>query len=195
VPFWWGIASSVAMALGAVGPWAHILTLSIGGLDGSNDGGIVIGLAVLGLLCVLGSSNPSLALLAVVAGVAGAAVTASARHHVTSMIADAGPFGALASVGWGLNLALAGSVSLALAGLVLATTGRAAPARPARAAGVPEIRATGVLPADLQSGPRDVAPVPARAAAGWYVDPDDQQRLRYWTGESWGEQTAQAGPQ
>src|ERR1051326_5453235 len=45
--FWWGIGSCAAMALGAFGPWAHVLGVSVGGTDGTNDGWIVLGLALL----------------------------------------------------------------------------------------------------------------------------------------------------
>lgn len=66
---------------------------------------------------------------------------------------------------------------------------------PVKGAATP-LRQRGVLPPELQSG---VHLAPATAAApqpvevpkpGWYVDPDDSQRLRFWDGNSWQATTA-----
>src|SRR5438067_71976 len=111
--FWWGIASAIALAMGAVGPWASVLSVSINGTDFANGGKIVLGLALVVLLCVLGQrQSPALIAFSFFAGVAALLVTIHDRHRITSVIHLAGPFGSLAKVGWGLNLALAAAVSV-----------------------------------------------------------------------------------
>lgn len=43
-------AGAAAMVLGAFGPWVKVLTLSVSGVDNSNDGWLVIVAAIFGLL-------------------------------------------------------------------------------------------------------------------------------------------------
>jgi hypothetical protein len=119
--FWWGIGSAVAMAMGALGPWASVLGISINGTDLSNGGKIVLGLAVVAGLCVLGQpQSPALIVIGFLAGVAAFLVTIHDRNRVAALIHSAGPFGSFAKVGWGLNLALAAAVSVVLQSLVAA---------------------------------------------------------------------------
>jgi hypothetical protein len=193
--FWWGLGSAVAMLIGAFGPWVTVLGLSVSGTDADNDGWIVVALGLVGLLCVLGERRtPSLGLLGAVAGGIGLAVTLYDRSDVSSAIDDAGVFGAVASVGWGLNLALVASASLAIHGLVAATQRARSPV-PAPAAApmvsLDPMLVHGPIPAAADA----VLPPPVIAlTAGWYADPRDANTLRYWTGDAWDEQTAELRP-
>ena len=121
--FWWAVASVAGMALGAFGPWATALGASVSGIDGSNDGWIVLGAAVVALVALLSFAREpggGKILLCVLAAIAGAATTIYDRHNISSAINQGGDLArALAHVGWGLNLAMIASVSLGIASLVL----------------------------------------------------------------------------
>jgi hypothetical protein len=108
------------MVLGAFGPWVKVLGQSVGGTDGSNDGWLVVAAAVIGgLLFYATRSSRSAGVWALLGGVAGVAVTLYDRSHVQDAIDQGGPLAqALVHVGWGLNLALAGSVSMTIAAAV-----------------------------------------------------------------------------
>jgi hypothetical protein len=112
----------VLMLLGAFGPWVKALGQSVGGTDGSNDGWLVVAAAALGgLLFYLARSHRAAATWPVLGGVAGLVITIHDRNNVQHAIDQGGAFAqALASVGWGLNLALLASASMTLAGLVWA---------------------------------------------------------------------------
>lgn len=120
---WWGLASAGGMLLGAFGPWleatAGFASISASGTDGSNDGWLVVGAAVVGgagfVLAAFGHSE-KLSLLPLLAGIAGAAVAWNGRSNLQDE-ADASEL--LVQVGWGLNLVLGASISLAIASLVL----------------------------------------------------------------------------
>lgn len=124
----WVYASAGLMAIGAFGPWVKVLGQSASGTDGSNDGWLVVGAALLGggLFALLRGSRLS-GILALLGGLLGTAVTFYDRQNVHSAIQDGGAFAqALAQIGWGLNLALLASVSLAIAGIVWQTSARSA---------------------------------------------------------------------
>jgi len=119
---WVGIASAVAMVLGAFGPWAKVLTLggglSISGTDGDGDGWVVVVAAALGVLAIVGSARRqsiSLALTAALLGVFSTYVCAHDRHNIGSF--DDSDVGV--NAGWGLNLALIASIVLTLSALLL----------------------------------------------------------------------------
>lgn len=117
---WWVVVSGALMIIGAFGPWATVLAISIGGTDGSNDGWLVVAAAGIGggLAYAMRRSRGSGA-WALVGGIAGLAVTAYDRSHIQNAISQGGAFAqALGNVGWGLNLALIASISMALSGLV-----------------------------------------------------------------------------
>jgi hypothetical protein len=116
----WVLGSAALMVIGAFGPWVKVLGQSVGGTDGSNDGWLVVAAAVVGgLLFYVARGHRSGGLWALLAGIAGIAVTLHDRSKVENAINEGGEFArALAQVGWGLNLALAASVSMAIAGLV-----------------------------------------------------------------------------
>ena len=114
---------TLGMALGAFGPWAKVLTISVGGTDGSNDGWLIVGAALISLCFLLpyafyrGASR-WLMLGPLVAGVAGAAVAIYDRGNISNKISQAGAFGRIVQVGWGLNLAMVASILLAIVALI-----------------------------------------------------------------------------
>jgi hypothetical protein len=117
---WWVLGSAALMVIGAFGPWVKALGQSVSGTDGSNDGWLVVAAAVLGgLLFYTTRTSRSGAVWALLGGVAGLGVTLYDRSHVERAISHAGLLArALVQVGWGLNLALAASLSMAAAGVV-----------------------------------------------------------------------------
>jgi hypothetical protein len=124
----WVLGSAALMVLGAFGPWVKAFGMSASGTDGSNDGWLVVGAAVIGggLFALARNSKRLSGLVAILGGVLGVAVTLYDRHHVQSVIQDGGALvQGLVQIGWGLNLALAASVSLAVAGIVSQTSVRA----------------------------------------------------------------------
>lgn len=110
------------MVLGAFGPWATALGMSVGGVDGSNDGWVVLVAAGLALFILFRYWRaPSIAKLGwcCVAGAVAAVTTIYDRHHVDVAISQGGDLArALVHVGWGLNLAMVASISLVLAAIV-----------------------------------------------------------------------------
>lgn len=168
----WSLASCGLILVGAFGPWATVLSVSVGGTSNGNDGWIIAAIAaVVGLLITARREHTGWTKWAICGGIVNIAITAYDRHHVSSTISQAGALGAaLAHVGWGLNLALAASFSLALAGLASLARSSAKPPQPAPAAAPPT--------------------VPSSVPAGWYRDPNSAELLRYWNGEGWTTQTA-----
>ena len=185
--FWWGVGSAAAMILGAFGPWANVLGVPLSGLDAPNDGWVVVALALVALVCVVAAHRaPAFAAAAVVVGVIGAGVTLSDRRRFAFATADVGELGSLVTIGWGLDLALAASVSLAIHGLVAATRSSAGRARAATA--FPALAAY-AEPTGMRASAASPQAAVAVPAPGWYADPDDPGRLRYWTGRAWSSQT------
>jgi hypothetical protein len=117
--FIWGMASAALMLLGAFGPWVTVLAISVSGTAGSNDGWVVVAVALIGGLLVFAKRETRAAgVWATLAGLVGAAVTFYDRSNVASKISEGGELmQGMAQVGWGLNLALIASISLAIAGL------------------------------------------------------------------------------
>jgi Protein of unknown function (DUF2510) len=201
--FWWGIASAAAIALGAVGPWATVLGASISGIDrSSGDGWLVLILAAVALLCVLGQHRSSvLIVIGCLAGTGGLLVSVYDHYNIESAIDSAGIFGHVVAIGWGLNLAIAASLSTAIQALVAAraTTKlhqwHATPAQrnvlvgPDGGFNIPY--KSGAWNQSPATATREAeTPLPTVPSPGWYVDPDDPQRLRYWNGEGWQKTTA-----
>lgn len=117
---WWVFGSAALMIVGAFGPWVKALGQSVGGTDGSNDGWLVVAAAVIGgLLFYVLRERRAGGVWALLAGGAGIAITLYDRSNVQNAIDNGGAFTqALVQVGWGLNLALAASVSMAVAAVV-----------------------------------------------------------------------------
>jgi hypothetical protein len=166
----WALVSAGLMAVGAFGPWVNALgVLSLTGWDIQNkQAGVLLIIAIGGGAAVFTRRSGAWALIA---GVAGLALTFWEHHRMTSLIAGTqSQYRELASafvhIGWGLNLALVASISLALSGL---------------ASFFFEASPTGETPA--------AASTPT-LPAGWYRDPNDEALLRYWNGFGWTTQTA-----
>jgi hypothetical protein len=116
----WVLGSAAVMVLGSFGPWIKALGQSISGVDGSNDGWLVIALATIGgLLFYASRSHRAAGVWATLGGAGGLAITIHDRSRVQHAIDHGGALTkALASVGWGLNVALIASGSMVLSGLI-----------------------------------------------------------------------------
>jgi hypothetical protein len=130
----WVLGSAGLMVIGALGPWVKTLGFSSSGTDGSNDGWLVVGAAVIGGgLFLLTRSAKVAGVWALLGGLAGTATTIHDRNKVSHAISTSGGLArAFVQIGWGLNLAMLASISFAIAGLGWLLTfkpeARAAPA-------------------------------------------------------------------
>jgi drug/metabolite transporter (DMT)-like permease len=118
---WWVLGSALLMAIGAIGPWAKALFVSVSGLDG--DGWFVLIAAVVIVAMTLihlrrhagRSRRPWWPFaVALVAGVIAAATAIYDANNVQREISNSDLEG-VASVGWGLWLDCVASVSAAVA--------------------------------------------------------------------------------
>jgi hypothetical protein len=119
--FWWGLASVVVMAIGAFGPWAKILNLvTVNGTDESGDGWIVIGAAIVGAiaLALWRAQGRNWLALAAVAAAAALATTIYDRVDLERTTTNGVNVGALIDAGWGIYVAMIGSLSLGIAAVV-----------------------------------------------------------------------------
>jgi len=175
----WALVSAGLMAIGAFGPWLTALTvISMSGWDVQHGKAeVLLALALLGALAVFVRRRTSSAgTWALIAGLAGAALTGYEHHTITSAISGVAPqyqtlAHALLHVGWGLDLAFVGSLSLAAAGL---------------ASFFFEEETRSIVAEAATRYEPNVPTVPA----GWYRDPNDDAMLRYWNGFGWTTQTA-----
>jgi Protein of unknown function (DUF2510) len=175
----WALVSAGLMAIGAFGPWMTALSvISLSGWDVQRrKAEVLLAIALLGALAVFvrrGTSSGGT--WAVIAGLAGAALTGYEHHRITSAIGSVPPqyqtlAHTLIHVGWGLDAAIAGSLSLALSGLVSFFV-------------APDSRAVAA------EAPARYEPNVPTVPAGWYRDPNDDAMLRYWNGFGWTTQTA-----
>ena len=117
---WWVFGSAALMIVGAFGPWVKALGQSVGGTDGSNDGWLVVAAAVIGgVLFYATRNNRSAGVWPLLGGIGGIAITLYDRSNIQNVINHGGALArALVQVGWGLNLALAASVSMTIAAAV-----------------------------------------------------------------------------
>jgi Na+/proline symporter len=107
------------MVVGSFGPWAHVLGLSVGGTDGSNDGWFVVAAAVIAAAAFVWQRETARAgVAAIVGGALGAIATGYDWSNLKDAAAESSELADLVEVGWGLQLALVASVSLAVAGVV-----------------------------------------------------------------------------
>ena len=131
--FWWALASLLLMVIGAVGPWAKVLGITIDGTDDGKDGWIVLVAAIIAGVVVLIQVLTHRRWLAVVPLLAGLVGGATAAYDVSDInsLASGSLGGVLVSTEWGIYIALIGSVSLALAAIGLfIETKRRAPVAP-----------------------------------------------------------------
>lgn len=166
----WIEASALLMLVGALGPWIKALGVSVSGTDGSNDGWFVVGAAVFaGVLAALTHRNRGAGLCALIGGVAGLAVSAYDRNNVQDKINSGGELlRNVATVGWGLNLCLAASISLGVAGVVWLFT-------------IPSLADNSVISSDARDtdGPVEGNAELARAIEAGLVEYDPQRGV--WT--------------
>jgi hypothetical protein len=126
----WAGASILLMVIGALGPWAKVLFVTIDGTDEGKDGWIVLALALVAaafLLLFLRAGWRWLPLAPLLAGCIAGATVGYDISDINNLASDA-PGPGLVSTEWGIYVALVGSASLVLASIVLVlTAGRPAP--------------------------------------------------------------------
>jgi hypothetical protein len=145
----WVLGSAAAMVIGAFGPWMKLFRTSSRGIDGLNDGWLVVIAAVAGGAAFLWKRDPASAGVALGCGCFGGAVAIYDRW----LLGDtAEGTDGLIQVGWGVNLAVIASISLAAAGLGWILTSEGADTPAASSAGAaPVASATAVFAPDLKS--------------------------------------------
>jgi hypothetical protein len=125
---WWALGSLVPMAVGAFGPWVTVEGLTIHGTDDGRDGWAVLGaagIAGIALALFLHYRRRWLAIIALLAGLAGVGTTAYDIQDINGFASDSLLFTEVdVSAEWGIYVALAGSISLALASIGLLVEGR-----------------------------------------------------------------------
>ena len=119
--FWWAASSVVLMAVGAFGPWATVLgVMTYSGTDG-NAGWTVVVSAVIGAIALGLLVRWRTRWLCAVPFLAGAAGAATAAYNINDISSFNTSLGGdeLMSMGWGIYIALAGSISLLLASVAV----------------------------------------------------------------------------
>jgi hypothetical protein len=141
----WVLGSAGLAVIGAFGPWVKALGVSVSGTDGSNDGWLVVGAAVIGGGLFLLTRTAKIAgFWALAGGAVGTATAIHDRNAVSHAISTGGGLAqALVQIGWGLNLAMLASISFAIAGLAWLITFK--PEAQAASAAVP-VEAADVTP-------------------------------------------------
>lgn len=126
--FWWSVGSLVPMVVGAFGPWAKVTDLvTINGTDGGRDGWFVLGAAVTAAVALLAFARFRrgwLFALPLLAGLLSVAATAYDLNDLGNAASDAQLFGLAVSAGWGIYVALGGSISLVVASIALVIENR-----------------------------------------------------------------------
>jgi len=128
----WVGASLVVMVVGAVGPWATAVGITVHGTDGGRDGWYVIGAAGVSALLLLIYARARRRWLLLIPLLAGLAMSAGVAYDLvdirTRFAGSVLGGNELISADWGIYLALVGCVSLAVGAVALAV-------RPARRPG------------------------------------------------------------
>lgn len=132
--FWVTVAGAALMVIGGFGPWATLLGLaSVSGTHGDGWFLIVGGVVAGGLLArqITGGGRWPMIVVALLIGLAGAAIATSDLSDINSLAGDT-LLGDAVDPGWGLYASLLGSLGLAVAAaLTLAWQPYSAPAAPA----------------------------------------------------------------
>ena len=128
-PFWWAAGSAALMLVGAVGPWARVLSVvSVNGTDG--DGWFVIGAAVLAAFALFRfwQRGPTRWLYAAAAGGVVGCLVAAYDLSELRRVAGGTAFGdsSFVTAGWGIYLDVVASAGLAVFAVLLARTAPAA---------------------------------------------------------------------
>jgi hypothetical protein len=149
--FWWMAASAVLMLVGALGPWARVLGLSLSGIDFGVGGFVLLAAVVVGvLLGLFDQGRLASRKLVIASGLLGLVSFAVTTTYLAQLL-PGGSAGELFGEevlggGWGLVLAWLASASLVGATLV-ALRGKQGERRPAeRAPGHVDARAGGKRP-------------------------------------------------
>lgn len=113
--FLWMLGSAAAMVIGAFSPWMKLFGHSSRGIDGINDGWLVVIAAVAGGAAFSWKRDRASAGVVIGCGCLGGAIAIYDRMLISD---TARGTGGLIQVGWGVNLAIIASTSFAAAGLV-----------------------------------------------------------------------------
>jgi hypothetical protein len=106
-----------ALALGSLGPWAHVLFMSVSGTSG--DGQLTLGAAVIGALALGLRGRGAGAIVAAVVSLLALAAAGYDLINISHLVSQATLDGTqVATVGWGLYLTVAGA-AVALTGSVM----------------------------------------------------------------------------
>jgi hypothetical protein len=142
----WGLASALLMALGSLGPWVRVGAFADGDIVGRRNGSLLVLAAsvIAAAFLVVWRERRGAGIAALLAGLAGLAVTLHDRRHPSTLLRGRHfPPGLqlvtsrFEQVGWGLDLALLASLSLAVCGLVWLLALREDPPERARAVNAP----------------------------------------------------------
>jgi len=119
--YWWCVGSLVLMVVGAFGPWAKVLIITINGTDDGKDGWVVVGAAAVAAVFLglyLWRRKTWVVVLPVLAGCLAAATAGYDISDINSLASS--ELGSdVVSTEWGIFVALVGSISLALASVAL----------------------------------------------------------------------------
>jgi hypothetical protein len=124
--FWWMGVSALLVCIGSMGPWATVLFITVGGLNGDGQFTLVLGLAALVFLAVYVRSTrrprPAwpvalIVLAGLAAGLAGAYDWSNLHRAASDAENEDNIFSATISVGWGLVVMTVAGFSLAVAGI------------------------------------------------------------------------------
>ena len=110
------------MIVGAVGPWAKVLFITVNGTDDGKDGWIVLAAAAIAALALAGAlvtRRRSFAIVSALAGALGAATAAYDIGDINSTASEHGLPSGIVSTQWAIYVALVASVGLVLSSIAL----------------------------------------------------------------------------